>query len=220
MKKTLVICSLALLSFIPASAQFSWGIRGGVNLVNNNITSVNEESATSKDSYTGFFIGPMAELQIPVIGIGIDAALLYSQKGLELPQGESMKNNSLSVPVYLKYTFGLGNFLGVFGQAGPQFDYKLGSLSKTIETARESGDGSDFQEFVLNQYTWSINIGAGIKLLSHFQAAVNYNIPLSKEGTYELSKTVQSGPSSYDTIKEGAEAIKSSTLQFIFTITF
>ena len=76
MKKALVICSLALLSFIPASAQFSWGIRGGLNLVNNDITSVNKQSALDKDNYTGFFIGPMAELQIPIIGIGIDVAAL------------------------------------------------------------------------------------------------------------------------------------------------
>ena len=45
MKKALVVCSLALLSFIPASAQFSWGLRGGLNLVNNDITSVSKETA-------------------------------------------------------------------------------------------------------------------------------------------------------------------------------
>ena len=82
MKKALIVCSLALLSFIPASAQFSWGIRGGLNLVNNDITAVTKESAQSKDSYTGFFFGPMAELQIPIIGIGVDASALYSQKGV------------------------------------------------------------------------------------------------------------------------------------------
>ena len=140
MKKVLLVCSLALLSLIPASAQFSWGIRGGLNLVNNDITAVDKEAALNKDNYTGFFFGPMAELQIPVIGLGIDASLLYSQKGLELAEGEDMKNQSLSIPVSLKYTFGLGNLIGIFGQVGPQFDYKLGDLSKTIKTANETGD--------------------------------------------------------------------------------
>jgi hypothetical protein len=218
MKKALVICSLALLSFIPASAQFSWGIRGGLNLVNNDITSVNKQSALDKDNYTGFFIGPMAELQIPIIGIGIDAALLYSQKGLELQEG-NMKNQSLSVPVYLKYTFGLGNLLGIFGQVGPQFDYKLGDLNKTIEVSNDSGNGKDVQEFILNQYTWSINIGAGVKLLNHIQAAVNYNIPLSKEGTYNLYEDATEG-NYKDAVVAGSEAFKASTLQFIFTLTF
>ena len=219
MKKVLVICSLALLSFIPASAQFSWGIRGGLNLVNNDISAVNGKSATDKDSYTGFFIGPMAEIQIPIIGIGIDAALLYSQKGLELANGDVMKNQSLSVPVYLKYTFGLGNMLGIFGQAGPQFDYKIGSLDKQIKSARENNDGNDLRDYVLNQYTWSINVGAGVKLFNHLQAAVNYNIPLSEEGTYDLFKETDEGGITKK-VEQGNEAIKASTLQFIFTWTF
>ncbi|MGI6882427.1 hypothetical protein ACMY0K_13075 [Bacteroides sp. KG121] len=37
--------------------------------------------AANKNNSTGFFIGPMAELTIPVIGVGIDAALMYSQRG-------------------------------------------------------------------------------------------------------------------------------------------
>jgi hypothetical protein len=130
-----------------------------------------------------------------------------------------MKNQSLSVPVYLKYTFGLGNLLGIFGQVGPQFDYKLGDLNKTIEVSNDSGNGKDVQEFILNQYTWSINIGAGVKLLNHIQAAVNYNIPLSKEGTYNLYEDATEG-NYKDAVVAGSEAFKASTLQFIFTLTF
>lgn len=219
MKKALVICGLALLSFIPASAQFCWGIRGGLNLVNNDITSVNKEAALNKDNYTGFFIGPMAELQIPIIGIGVDASLLYSQKGLELAQGDAFKDQSLSIPVNLKYTFGLGNILGVFGQLGPQFDYKLGDLTKAVEVSRQNSDITDVQEYVLNQYSWSINVGAGVKLINHIQAAVNYNIPLSKEGTYNLYENASEG-NYFKAIADGSEAFKSSTLQFIVTWTF
>ena len=219
MKKAFVVCSLALLSFIPASAQFSWGLRGGVNLVNNDITAVNEKSALDKSSYTGFFVGPMAEVQIPIIGLGIDASLLYSQKGMELVEGKEMMNQSLSVPVYLKYTFGLGNALGIFAQAGPQFDYKLGDLSKSIEVSKENGSGKDVKEYILNQYTWSINVGAGVKLINHIQAAVNYNIPLSQEGSYNLYENATEG-NYKDAVAAGSEALKASTLQFILTWTF
>lgn len=219
MKKALVVCSLALLSFIPASAQFSWGLRGGLNLVNNDISAISKESALDKDSYTGFFFGPMAEIQIPIIGLGIDASLLYSQKGLELANGSDMKDQSLSIPVSLKYTFGLGNILGIFGQVGPQFDYKIGDLDKTIELARTDGSGKDVQEFLLDKYAWSINIGAGVKLINHIQAAVNYNIPLSQEGTYNLYEDVKEGQV-LDAFKAGDDAFKASTLQFILTWTF
>jgi hypothetical protein len=213
MKKALIICSLALLSFIPASAQFSWGIRGGVNLVNNDITAVNQKSATNKDSYTGFFVGPMAEVQIPIIGIGIDVAALYSQKGFQVTDEETMKNQSLAVPVSLKYSLGIGNFAAVFFAAGPQFDYKIGDLDTKIQ------DGDDVKEFALEQSTWSINVGAGIKLINHIQAGINYNIPVTKEGAYKLYEN-QDVKTAVNAANGAGDAIKASTLQFSLTWTF
>ena len=213
MKRTLIICSLALLSFIPASAQFSWGIRGGLNLVNNDITAVNEKSATNKDSYTGFFVGPMAEIQIPIIGIGIDVAALYSQKGLQVTDEETMKNQSIAIPVSLKYSLGLGHFAAVYFAAGPQFDYKIGDLDNKFQ------DGDDVKEFALEQSTWSINIGAGVKLINHIQAGINYNIPVSKEGAYKLYEN-QDVKSAADAANGAGDAIKASTLQFSLTWTF
>ena len=41
---------------------------------------------------TGYHIGPMIEAMIPVTGLGIDVAVLYSQKGLEF-EDESMKTD-------------------------------------------------------------------------------------------------------------------------------
>ena len=219
MKKALVVCSLALLSFIPASAQFSWGLRGGLNLVNNDITSVSKETALDKDSYTGFFFGPMAELQIPIIGIGIDGSLLYSQKGMSLPNDSVMKNQSISIPVSLKYSLGLGNFASVFVAAGPQFDYKLGDLSTMITSYKANGDFDEAKEYVMNQYSWSVNIGAGVKLINHLQAAVNYNIPLSQEGTFNLYNDVQNGKY-IKAAGQADKAFKASTLQFLVTWTF
>ncbi len=210
MKKALVICGLALLSILPASAQFSWGLRGGLNLVNNDITAVNKESAMNKDNYTGFFFGPMAEIQIPIIGIGVDAAVLYSQKGFEVSDEETMKNHSLAIPVSLKYSLGLGNFAAVYFAAGPEFDFKIGDLD------REFKDGDDVKNFALEQSTWSINVGAGVKLINHIQAGVNYNIPVSKEGAYKFTENPTPGTA----IDHKPVDIKASTLQFSLTWTF
>ena len=213
MKKALIVCSLALLSFIPASAQFSYGIRGGLNLVNNDITAVNGESATNKDNYTGFFIGPMIELQVPIIGIGVDASVLYSQKGLKVSEEEDMKNQAIAVPVSLKYSLGLGNFAAVFVAAGPELDFKIGELDRKFQ------DGDDVKEFALEKSTWSINVGAGVKLINHIQAAVNYNIPVQKEGAYRLYED-QTVANAANAANEAGESIKASTLQFSLTWTF
>ena len=210
MKKALVVCSLALLSFIPASAQFSWGLRGGLNLVNNDITKVTKESAASKDSYTGFFIGPMAEVQVPIIGIGVDVAALYSQKGVELPDTTTMKNQSISIPLSLKYSLGLGNFAAVYFAAGPQFDFKIGDLNTTFK------DGSEVKDFALEKSSWSINVGAGVKLINHIQAGINYNIPVSKEGAVKVIENPTPGA----VVDNEPVDFKSSTLQFSLTWTF
>ena len=210
MKKTLIVCSLALLSFIPASAQFSWGLRGGLNLVNNDITQFSEDAAKNKDTYTGWFFGPMAELQIPVIGIGVDVAALYSQKGVELPDTSTMKNQSLSIPLSLKYSLGLGNFASVYFAAGPQLDFRIGDLNQTFD------DGEDVKEFALEKSTWSINIGAGVKLINHIQAGINYNIPVSKDGAVKVIESPTPGA----LIDNKPIDIKASTLQFLLTWTF
>lgn len=210
MKKALVVCSLALLSFIPASAQFSWGLRGGLNLVNNDITQFSEDAAKNKDTYTGFFFGPMAELQIPVIGIGVDVAALYSQKGVELPDTSTMKNQSLSIPLSLKYSLGLGNFAAVYFAAGPQLDFRIGDLNQKFD------DGEDVKEFALEKSTWSINIGAGVKLINHIQAGINYNIPVSKDGAVKVIESPTPGA----VIDNKPVDIKASTLQFLLTWTF
>ncbi len=210
MKKTLIVCSLALLSFIPASAQFSWGLRGGLNLVNNDITAVTKESASSKDSYTGFFFGPMAEVQVPIIGIGVDVAALYSQKGVELPDTSTMKNQSLSIPLSLKYSLGLGNFAAVYFAAGPQFDFRIGDLNTSFN------DGNEVKDFALEKSSWSINVGAGVKLINHIQAGINYNIPVSKEGAVKVIENPTPGA----VVDNEPVDFKSSTLQFSLTWTF
>ena len=210
MKRTLIVCSLALLSFIPVSAQFSWGLRGGLNLVNNDITAVSKESASSKDSYTGFFFGPMAEVQVPIIGIGVDVAALYSQKGVELPDTSTMKNQSLSIPLSLKYSLGLGNFAAVYFAAGPQLDFRIGDLNTSFN------DGNEVKDFALEKSAWRINVGAGVKLINHIQAGINYNIPVSKEGAVK----VIDNPTPGAVIDNEPVDFKSSTLQFSLTWTF
>ena len=235
MKKLFAVCGLALLMTIPASAQLSWGIRAGVNAVNNDITAIDKETVVSKDSYTGFFAGPMMEFQIPIIGAGVDAAILYSQKGMEIAEKETIKEQAIAIPESLKYTLGLGNFLGAFVQAGPQLNYNLGELT-TLYQEDIKGDNlqsgfADVKEFAMNRMVWSMNLGVGVKLFNHLQAAVNYNMPLTPSGAYTLYENVETGANDNASILDrieaagkakdtAEEAYKSRVLQFSVTYTF
>ena len=109
-----MIAVCCMLMAMPAQAQLlKWGVKGGVNM-----TKIDWDGGYkgNKDNSTGFFIGPMAEFTIPIVGLGVDGALLFSQRGKD-----EVKQTGLEVPVNLKYTIGLGSLLGIYVAAGPDF---------------------------------------------------------------------------------------------------
>lgn len=147
------ICCLAMAT--PAQAQLlKWGLKGGLSM-----SKLDFKNGPTSDNTTGFFIGPMAEFTVPVIGLGIDGALMYSQRG-----ENEWKQQGIEIPVNLKYTIGLGSMLGVYVAAGPDFFFNF------KDTKWEGFDTKATQV--------GLNIGAGVKLIQHLQIGVNYQIPL------------------------------------------
>lgn len=157
---TLVIMACLLLA-VPVQAQVKFGLKGGLD--------VSKLDNKVGDNTTGFFVGPMVDVTLPIIGLGIDVAALYSQSGLDVNNKNSEKLKSVEIPVNLKWTLGLGSTLGVYVAAGPQFGFSINDGWKQL--MEESN-----KSFV------SVNVGAGLKLLRHLQVGVNYNIGASKLG--------------------------------------
>ena len=164
MKKNVILLLIMLFSVIavPVQAQLQWGIKGGANVSK---VSFNKNLFKS-DNMGGFFIGPMAEFTIPIIGLGIDASLLYNQRGVKSEEN-NFKQSGLDRPVKLKYTIGLGSLLGVFIAAGPDFFFNFKGDDGLVEKRKA---------------LLGVNVGAGLKLLKHLQLGVNYNIPLGMSG--------------------------------------
>ena len=78
MKKifSVLMVAVALMMAAPAQAQLiKFGVKGGLNM------SKLDANGIKSDNTTGFFIGPMAEFTLPIIGLGVDGALMYSQRG-------------------------------------------------------------------------------------------------------------------------------------------
>lgn len=151
---TLMIAVCCMFIAMPVQAQLiKWGVKGGVNM-----TKIDWDGGYdgNKDNSTGFFIGPMAEITIPIVGLGVDGALLYSQKG-----EDGLKQQGIEVPVNLKYTIGLGSMLGIYFAAGPDFFFDF-----------KEKEGVDRKAQV------GLNLGAGVKLIQHLQIGINYQIPL------------------------------------------
>ena len=156
MKKifSVLMVAVALLMAAPAQAQLiKFGVKGGLNM------SKLDMEGYKSDNTTGFFIGPMAEFTLPVIGLGVDGALMYSQRG----KGE-YKEQGVEIPVNLKYTIGLGSMAGIYIAAGPDFFFNF----KDIDVAN----------FEAKKTQVAVNLGAGLKLLKKLQVGVTYQIPM------------------------------------------
>lgn len=165
MKKIIGVLMIAVCigMAIPAQAQINFGVKGGLNLSKASLSDV--PGNFKKDNFTGFFIGPMAELNIPIVGLGVDASLLFAQRGIKVSEAGdniTVKQNGIDIPVNLKYTIGLGSLAGIYLAAGPDFYFDFEKKTGIDKKKAEVG----------------INVGAGVKLLNHLQVGANYNIPL------------------------------------------
>jgi hypothetical protein len=61
-----------------------------------------------------------------------------------------------------------------FVAAGPQFGYAFGNLTEAL----------DYGKYEYNKSQLSFNLGAGVVLLNHLQAHLNYNIALGNTSEY------------------------------------
>lgn len=175
MKKILLICLLCVMCVMPATAQLRFGVSGGILM--NNVSLSGDAKDVEADNYTGWYVGPTLELGIPVVGVKFDASLHYAQNGAQITvrdpnttQTSNLNSNYISVPLNVKFNFGIGSLASVFLSGGPQFDWAVGTrdfkvLSRTVNMASSQV---------------SANVGAGFRILNRFQIGAYYNIPFGK----------------------------------------
>lgn len=182
MKKFIaILIGLNLFISIPATAQFDFGIKAGVNLSEKptNISGI-------KDGHTGWYVGPMAKVIIPVVGLGFEANVLYSNSGTSINE-ETFNKNSIDIPLYLRYELRLPaikKIITPFIAIGPQWGYTFGK--KEFGNIKNWEDAIEFTDrfFKFNKSCFSLNTGLGIILLNHVQIHVNYNIALGETCEY------------------------------------
>lgn len=185
MKKilSLVFIVAAMLYATSANAQVKFGLKGGLN-----VTSMSfSEDVFDASNKTGFFVGPMVKVTVPIVGLSFDAAALYDQKEASVKysgtDGElgktNVKQQSINIPVNVRYGFGLSSLANAFVFAGPQWGINVGD--KTFKWNETSS-------YSLKKSNFSVNVGAGVTLLSHLQISANYNIACGKSADASVAK--------------------------------
>lgn len=164
-KNFLLILGVLILSVCTAQAQFRYGLKAGLNIANASFS----KDVVDPDNFTGFQVGPIIEFTMPVVGIGLDAALLYSQQGFKVKEADkdkTYKTNTLDIPVNLKYKFNLV-VMGAYLTAGPYVSFNLSDNFKNQYDSKSFGAG--------------LNFGLGVELLSHLQVGANYKLGLTED---------------------------------------
>lgn len=184
MKRNIVILFLFLFLAHPLSAQFHLGIEAGANV---NSVSFSKD-VWSSENRLGFFVGPKLCAIIRPLGIGIDAAALYSHKTAAIVTTTATSGinthdtelNYIEVPINLRWNIG-SEHLGIYMATGPQFAWFVGD--------RTISDIYNDRQTVFESNLFSWNVGAGVMLFRHIQLGATYNIPVKKAGTIRDSFT-------------------------------
>jgi len=175
--KTLVITSLFFLNVFVVSSQVSFGLRGGFDVAENKIS----KDILNAHNRLGFQVGPTMRFSLPLVGLGIDAGLLYGHKQYDVknnPEDIDLSDyNYLMIPVDLKKSFSLLGTLGVFIKGGPFGEIKLsGGDFKNGEGDKVKSKG----------FGMGLNFGVGVSLFSKLEVGMDYRFKLTDN--YEEDK--------------------------------
>ena len=192
---TMLLFAVALTTAATAEAQIKFGLKGGVN-----VTSMSfNNSVFDASNRTGFFVGPTVKIQLPLVGLGIDASALYDQREAKVRVADSFTGNTyttdqtlrskaINIPINLRYGWGLSSLANIFLFAGPQFGFNVGDKEQKItDSSTWKVKNSNFEDvqvvtsaFDVKNSNFSVNVAAGVTLLSHLQLTANYNIACGK----------------------------------------
>lgn len=166
MTKRLLSVILALAVIFPAMAQFKIGPRLGVA-----VNSLHFNKDTFKeDNRAGFTGGLQIEFTAPIIGIGMDASLMYVKRSGRGLNHEYVGSDYIDIPLNLKYKIsfpGVEKLVKPFIFTGPDFAFLANKKTVSNIIKRRKFDVG-----------W--NFGFGLELISHLQIGASYGIGLTK----------------------------------------
>lgn len=180
--------AVALLTATTASAQVKFGVKGGLNVTDMHLN----DEVFDKSNQAGWYIGPTVKVSLPVTGLGVDIAALYDYRSAKVtvtdPSNEEVKvklkvkQQSINVPVNLRYGIGLGSLASIIFHAGPQVGFNVGD---------KNFKWTDTSNYALKKSNFSFNVGLGVSVAKHLEVTGNYNIACGKTADATVLKTVQ-----------------------------
>ncbi|MCM1153142.1 MAG: PorT family protein [Muribaculum sp.] len=182
LKRTVLVALMILATGVAANAQFKFGIKAGLNVNKVHFSDKISQDILNPDNSCGWTAGVMAEFTVPVVGVAIDASLMYARMNnnagdkiseIESDLGQSegkavFGRNFIEIPVNLKYKFTIpviSRIVKPMIYTGPTFSFKLDkNLLENMKT-------KTFQA------AW--NVGIGFEFLDHLQVNGGYSFGMN-----------------------------------------
>lgn len=182
--KRILAAILVAVTFMVAGQQAQagspvrFGVKGGLTV---NSLKFNSD-LVGKDNKSGWTAGVMTKFNVPVIGIGFDASLMYTHREFgntevatiddagNLVGGDNISANYIEIPVNLRWDINIpaaSKFITPFITTGPDFSF-LTSERHIDNLWKEK------------KFDMAWNIGFGVVLVDHLQLHASYGIGLTK----------------------------------------
>lgn len=162
------VVAFTMLMAIPAQAQINWGLRAGANIVNMKMSS---DILGSKNN-AGFYVGPTVKFTVPIVGLSFDASALYDQRTAKVTanvngvdEESEVKQQTIQIPINIRYGWGLSSAANLFLFAGPQFGFNV---------------SKKYSDWTWKSSQFSVNVGIGATVMSHLELKANYNFVVGK----------------------------------------
>jgi len=167
-----IIATVLLIIFtaMPAMSQVKFGIRYGMTI---NKLKFDREIINS-DNRVGHTAGLVLDLNIPVIGLGVEASAMYTHRENRIMDDTQVyKRHFIDIPIYARYRLALPaveKIVAPYVFTGPNISILFKEKVPTnIDNSKTS-------------LSW--DVGAGVDLFSHLRVAASYSIGMSKAMEY------------------------------------
>lgn len=170
--KTLLIGIILLfVGIATSSAQIRFGVKGGVDVINNKIST----DILNVNNRLGYYIGPTLEFMAPGPSFGFELSVFYGRKEYELENNSmnaSISNyNYISVPLSIKKRFGLSSLAAIFLQVGAFGNVKLEGGNISMNNVVD--------QYKAKTFIGGVHAGAGLTLLNHLELGMYYRTVLT-----------------------------------------
>lgn len=183
---TLVAAVMMLLTFAPeanAAGPVRFGLRTGATISSMKFN----ESAFSSSNRMGYSFGPTVMFNLPIVGIGLDASLLFTRRTASVtytdpedPTDYSKENigrSYIEIPVNMRWNIGLplvGKFITPFLLTGPDFSFLVSQ--KNVKNAWNN-----------RKFDFAWNFGFGVRLINRLDLQAAYALGINNSASGDAS---------------------------------